>query len=152
MFTHADTALFPQRVATFAEFLPQVPRLCFAGESGSIGPLANHAGPIEPAQLKGAGSIGPRNEKFGPIGPIEAKISNKYLELLKNDPLLIERQRALIVELKQEIQMIQSLLLGDVAILSTEVSRVGQKLSDLIGIVSPDDVLHNIFNNFCIGK
>ena len=36
--------------------------------------------------------------------------------------------------------------------LSSELNIIGDCISELIGIVSPDDVLHNIFNNFCIGK
>ena len=40
----------------------------------------------------------------------------------------------------------------DMAIISSELNTVGHCISELIGIVSPDDVLHNIFNNFCIGK
>jgi tRNA modification GTPase len=39
-----------------------------------------------------------------------------------------------------------------VAILSSEVNIFSHYLSELIGVVSPDDVLNSIFANFCIGK
>jgi tRNA modification GTPase len=42
--------------------------------------------------------------------------------------------------------------LDDIAILSNNINGLGLKLSELIGQITPDDVLNSIFSNFCIGK
>ncbi len=176
VFTHADDPEFQTHLNKFSEFFAHVKRVSFDGKSGSIEPLAI-PGPIEPGSTLKSGSIGadeigpigpkvrpvsgpiePANVKSGSIGPadsmgpIRGEIASKYSTLLANDPLLIDRQCQILRELVSESRGIRGLLDGDVAILSAEVNRLGQKLSELIGIVSPDDVLHNIFNNFCIGK
>ena len=41
---------------------------------------------------------------------------------------------------------------SDIAILSHELNALGHCLQELLGIVSPDEVLDHIFANFCIGK
>jgi tRNA modification GTPase len=41
---------------------------------------------------------------------------------------------------------------SDVAVLSSELNNLGHCFSELIGIVSPDDILNSIFSSFCIGK
>jgi tRNA modification GTPase len=41
---------------------------------------------------------------------------------------------------------------SDMAILSHELNTLGHCLQELLGIVSPDEVLDHIFANFCIGK
>jgi tRNA modification GTPase len=40
----------------------------------------------------------------------------------------------------------------DIAILSSELNTLVHCISELVGIVSPDQVLSSIFSNFCIGK
>ena len=40
----------------------------------------------------------------------------------------------------------------DMAVISSELNGLGNSISELVGIVSPDDVLNDIFSNFCIGK
>ena len=40
----------------------------------------------------------------------------------------------------------------DIGIISSEINNIDNKISRLIGITTPDDVLQNIFSNFCIGK
>lgn len=156
VFTHADVDGFAERVQTFANFFGAVERFFYSDRAGSIGPVdLSESGPIEPAKvLSKNGPIGPKivTGPIEPVGEIGAKVALKYQKLLKNDPLLIERQRDLILKLDSEVAALLPLLEGDIAILSGETQRVGNKLSELVGIVSPDDVLHNIFNNFCIGK
>ncbi len=168
VFSHADDKNFKTNLSRFNDFFPEVKRVSFCGLSGSIEPL--FLGPIGPNSSVESGSIGPENavqisgsigpkiRNSGSIGParnsneISSLVASKYQKLLSNDPLLIDRQCQLLRSLVGECADIENLLTGDIAILSGEVNRLGRKLTELIGIISPDDVLHNIFNNFCIGK
>jgi tRNA modification GTPase len=81
-------------------------------------------------------------------------ISNKYNELTKENPILLDRHRETInkIYLKSIAFSNNFNSLDDIAIISSEVNILSGYLSELIGIVSPDDVLNSIFSNFCIGK
>jgi tRNA modification GTPase len=126
------------------------------GSTGSIGPLAVDQfknGPIEPVVSKN-GSIGPLKTS-GPIEPlIKLKIEDKFARLTANSPILLERHRHCInnIYVKNTAFSYEISGIGDVAILSSELNILGNYLSELIGIVTPDDVLNSIFSNFCIGK
>ena len=145
------------------------PTLFERGEAGSIEP-AQKIGPIEPAQKIGpiepVQKIGPIEpvqkispiepvQKIGPIEPMVKKLLvNKFKIESANNPILLERHRNCIsalyiksLELHNKINIID-----DVAILSSEINIFAHYLSELIGIVSPEDVLNSIFSNFCIGK
>lgn len=139
-------------------------------QSGSIEPLKKVApieppqksGPIEPLQENGPiephkkiAPIEPGARLSGPIEPAVKKlVSEKFKELTSNSPILLDRHRQVINELylKKEDFSNKIKHIDDVAILSSEVNIFAQSLSDLIGVVSPDDVLNSIFSNFCIGK
>lgn len=131
-------------------------------ESGSIEPLDSKIknGPIGPnhifSQSASSAPIEPKSIKSsGPIEPLVKKILvEKFQKQTANSPILLERHRACInglylrtVDFSNKIDGID-----DVAILSSEVNIFANYLSELIGIVSPDDVLNSIFANFCIGK
>ena len=126
-------------------------------ETGSIGPLSSSGflvGPMGP--LFETGPIEPVYKNIaGPIEPVvKDKIVNKFKAATYNSPILLDRHRSCIAALYLKNQMFSNKIkeIGDVAILSSEVNIFSYYLSELIGIVSPDDVLNSIFSNFCIGK
>jgi tRNA modification GTPase len=81
-------------------------------------------------------------------------VNKKYLDVTSGKPLLLDRHKQLILQTSQVLMNYQTLALqeADVAILSHELNALGHCISELIGIVSPDQILNSIFNNFCIGK
>lgn len=166
VFTHAD-------LEGFSESFNEIKTIF-----GPIEPTRFASGPIEPKDF--SGSIGAKNEtgpmgaevkKDGSIGPkfcflnvndvnsdsydlILNLISNKFNNLTSNSPILLERQKYCLIDLLQKFSDYKQILINetDISIISSELNILGHCISELIGIVSPDDVLHNIFANFCIGK
>lgn len=127
-------------------------------ESGSIGPISKNAfkfGSIEPLSKNNAPIEPIYFDHSGPIEPfVKGQISTKFKDLTANSPILLDRHRACINTLYLKKSEFANKINGidDVAILSSEVNIFSNYLSELIGIVSPDDVLNSIFSNFCIGK
>jgi tRNA modification GTPase len=131
-------------------------------EPSPTGPMgAEKSGPIEPSPTgpMGAtinGSIGANLtvESHQVIESIKELVSAKYLKLIENEPVMIERHKDVINKIYlmscdySDLSSNES----DISIISSELNAIGHCISELIGIVSPDDVLHNIFDNFCIGK
>jgi tRNA modification GTPase len=118
---------------------------------GPIEPVVK-VGPIEPVVK--VGPIEPAI-KVGPIEPvIQSLIANKFYLHTLNNPILIERHRVCIAILYTKSIELSSKIsdINDVAILSSEVNIFSNYLSELIGIISSDDILNSIFSNFCIGK
>jgi len=81
-------------------------------------------------------------------------INKKYLKEVSSKPILLDRHKHLILQASQVLTNYQQLSTeeSDVAILSQELNAMGHCISELIGIVSPDQILNSIFSNFCIGK
>lgn len=135
-----------------------------AVDNGSIEPVKN-VGPMG-AELSGSidphpriGSIGADcSGSIGPTKSLEALVnllvSRKFNELTRDKPLLISRHRDSVNKIYLEyVKFEQNVCnINDIAILSSEINILGVKISELIGVLSPDDVLNNIFSNFCIGK
>jgi tRNA modification GTPase len=118
-------------------------------------------GPIEPATDSGpiepdfeVGPIEPKRYS-GPIEPLVKKfISDKFNNIAASNPILLDRHRSCIaktytkfIELEENIKNI-----NDIAIISSEVNIISSYLTELVGVMSADDVLNSIFSNFCIGK
>ncbi|EQC43408.1 tRNA modification GTPase [Bacteriovorax sp. Seq25_V] len=129
----------------------------FLYDFGPMGALLE-SGSIEPLIKKIiSGSIGPASENgsTGSIGPkISDEIRAKFSLLKSQDPIVVDRHRQVINEISDSYDVFTSNInnLGDIAIISAESRILGNKISELIGIISPDDILSNIFSNFCIGK
>lgn len=81
-------------------------------------------------------------------------VNKKYLEATAHHPILLDRHKHLILKTQQILSSYIPLAQteSDVAILSAELNAVGHCISEVIGIVSPEQVLNSIFSNFCIGK
>jgi tRNA modification GTPase len=109
-------------------------------KNGSLGPV-----------LK-CGSIGPGGSDI--VDQITLLITKKFQVLTKDDPILIDRHRQKILEISTVFDVFANNIsnLGDIGIISSEARILDSKISELIGVVSADDVLNNIFSNFCIGK
>jgi tRNA modification GTPase len=128
---------------------------------GPMGPeeSGDKSGPIGPVVF---GPMGPEMEKGinGPMGPdflrnlIFKKIKDNYNKAFLNNPILIERQRNLIKELYDLLSENFDLLINesDFAIIDFFVNKISLLCEELIGIITPDELLTSIFNNFCIGK
>ena len=122
--------------------------------SGPIEPLLKNSGPIEPL-LKNNGPIEPLLKNSGPIEPlIKSYIAEKFKQLSSSNPILLERHRTSInkIYLNSGGFLNNFNNIDDIAILSSELNLLGIELAELVGIVSPDEVLNSIFANFCIGK
>ena len=129
---------------------------------GSIGPKNSVSGSIEPGQKKSGPieSVGPSGsiellKNAGPIEPVlKSNILRKFEISTANNPILLERHRDVINKIYRDSVIFNNNIngLSDIAILSSEVNILGHSLTELIGIVSPNDVLNSIFANFCIGK
>lgn len=118
-----------------------------------IGPVFESA-PIGP-DLDFA-PIGPANSS-APIGAdalIKGLIFNKYKQLAASQPLLLKRHQASIQLLRDTINSIGKEInsLDDLGIVSANIQNISACLSDLVGIVPPDELLDSIFSQFCIGK
>jgi tRNA modification GTPase len=105
--------------------------------------------------------------ELGPTGAVNLKnpsklweeeltslVNKKYLEISSSKPILLDRHKALILKTNNALTEYQVLSSSesDVAILSHELNTLGHCISELLGIVSADQVLNSIFSNFCIGK
>ena len=130
----------------------------FPFQYAHYGSISLRPGPIGPGEVDiKNGPIGPL--EISPIGPqkitpIEELIVNKYLKLLKNDEILIPRQRWIIQESWSKLQEFQQLIEQelDMAIISSELNLIGHLVEELIGVTSVDDSLESVFSKFCIGK
>ena len=127
LFTHADLPGFPEAQAKLISAHPEL---------GSIG--AVNLATLDSEWEK----------KF------KSLVNKKYLQAIQGQPLLLDRHKYLILKAQQILSSYEIVARSesDVAILSSELNTLGHCISEVIGIVSPEQVLNSIFTNFCIGK
>jgi tRNA modification GTPase len=163
IFSHSDSPFFIGKIESFDfSFLISTHFISASFLTGSIGPMVDFInGPIEPATDSGpiepdfeVGPIEPKRYS-GPIEPLVKKfIWDKFNKIAASNPILLDRHRSCIaktytkfIELEENIKNI-----NDIAIISSEVNIISSYLTELVGVMSADDVLNSIFSNFCIGK
>jgi tRNA modification GTPase len=85
---------------------------------------------------------------------LKSLIFTKFQSLIQSNPILIPRHKSVISNIYISFIGYNRLCLvePDVAIISSELNIIGHSVEELIGIITPDEVLTNIFDNFCIGK
>lgn len=100
------------------------------------------------------GAIDLLNLETGWESNLNSLINKKYLLETIDKPILLDRHKHLILQSYQVLMRYQDVSKSesDVAILSQELNALGHCISELLGIVSPDQILNSIFSNFCIGK
>jgi tRNA modification GTPase len=170
IYSHSDQKNFDAQVVKCTSIIDSfkvgpVEPSCFApiepeNKSGPIEPGDNF-GPIEPKQVAPIGPSKVKSSIASLVGENEVlkkeiykDISKKFSEILDFDPILISRHIDSIKTIYASC-LVYNEIVGteeDLSIISSELTILGHCISELIGIVSPDDVLHNIFDNFCIGK
>ncbi|MCB9094761.1 MAG: GTP-binding protein [Halobacteriovoraceae bacterium] len=101
-----------------------------------------------------AGSIGANLLVDDVTKQVIDKLLHKFKDVISKNPIVIPRHRELINSLSDRTTSLKTLFDNepDIAILSSELNLIEQELYELLGQVTPDRVLKEIFENFCIGK
>ncbi len=119
-----------------------------------------------PMGAEAVGSIGAkilRELKSAPIEPLQramevqslwGNLNKIYQEKAAQRPLTSMRQERKIKEIFHKLLKFKDISgkTDDIAIIFSELDLLARDVDELVGIVNPDDILKEIFSNFCIGK
>jgi tRNA modification GTPase len=186
--THSDLDGFSDSYDKFSKTIKdtgnaKIPPIFVISLGKDSNKLTKDFGPIGPGlkneNFKFSGPIGPENSslnqknELGPIGPrdneilfeiadlnlIFERILKKYLKMLENDPILVERQcesiKKVYFEWKLWFELWQIEKIKpqqDWGLVSHQLTNTRNCLFELIGVVTSENVLDSVFRNFCIGK
>ena len=156
LLSHSDNELFTEALKTHSALFEGIQ--LFKANLSDIGPIEpGHSGPIEPTANF---DFEVKNEN-GPIEPtvldtalLSRLVYSKYLKLQENNPIILPRHREKIRAISSRFEEFQLLNKNekDIAIISNELNLISQQIQELIGVITQNQVLKNIFENFCIGK
>ena len=110
-------------------------------------------GPIEPKLPKVRWSYRTNKENFAKDQIFNA-IHCKFSELTQAQPILVQRHKNIFQEIEISWNSYSHLIekTTDRAVIDASLQEIGALIEELVGIVSPDQVLSDIFTQFCIGK
>ena len=115
-------------------------------------------GSIEPFQINEISLNAIFNHDFNMLEDFKTnffdQIAKSYENQIQNSPILIQRHVQLIEDLYYLFDHFDNLRkdTNDIAILSNELNIISSRIDQLLGFVTPDEVLKHIFSEFCIGK
>lgn len=95
------------------------------------------------------------NLNFGSIEPkINTSILSKYNLDIKNQPLITTRHRKIINELYLYLSEFRVSICenNDLGVIAYNLGTIEHLINELLGVITSDETLNNIFDNFCIGK
>ncbi len=125
---------------------------------GPMGPVLFFNGPMGAEFIEDIGPMGANEgSSSGPIEPVYSlnqMISDTYSLLSRNNPIPLSRHRDVILDIYDKFSGFKQNIFNnvDLGIISHEINLLSVPIDELLGVTSPDDVLDNIFSNFCIGK
>ncbi len=126
------------------------------GAESKSGPMGadSKSGPMGADSKSGPMGADSESGPIGALNDLENMILKEYQVLKEGSPIPFVRHRNVISAIYDELNNIYSVGqdLDDCAILSHHVNILSSKMDELIGVVSPQEVLDHIFANFCIGK
>ncbi|MBT3584354.1 MAG: GTP-binding protein [Halobacteriovoraceae bacterium] len=153
--SHKDRPEFAQKAAIYLENYSDIGILAVDLKNpGSIGPELLNA-PIEPLLEKSLGQQTPElDSQVLDITYILDGVTSKFNKLAGENAIIVPRHKEALAVTWESFKRFQRLSLEsyDIAILSNEINSLGINLQELIGIISADEVLDDLFSNFCIGK
>ncbi len=121
---------------------------------GPMGPVLFFNGPMGAEYISGPMGADKRNGPIEPFYSLNQMITDSYNLLSISNPIPVSRHRDVIGDIYRKFSLFKQNVFNtpDLGIISHEINMLAVSIDELLGVTSPDDVLDNIFSNFCIGK